>query len=216
MATNYTTLVGATTTSGSLANWLNHAAIQSSAPMIVLEAESFIYRRLRVWQMLTNAVGNITSATGIVTLPSDYIEDKFLMITGVNKARITRKPMQEVIGSWSYDGSGSRIQSIPNIFFNDNTNLVFDTFADQTYPYILYYYQNPIVLATAGTNFLTNTYPRLLRCALMIGACEFMKDAGVGNFDRTYWVEEAEKEIMVAQMESDRSEHTMEAGYIQI
>lgn len=184
--------------------------------MIVLEAESFIYRRLRAWQMLTSVVGSLSQGQGSFTFPADYIEDKKLMITGVNKARIVRKPLQEVLDSWSYDGSGNRVQSAPNIFFNDNINIVFDTQCDQTYPYLLYYYQNPIALASAGTNFLTNTYPRLLRCALMIGACEFMKDAGVGNFDRTYWVNEAEKEIVIAQAESDRSEHTLEAGWVQL
>lgn len=216
MATSYSVLVSASTVNGSLASWINHAAIQSAAPFIILEAESFIYRRLRVWQMLTSTIGTMNQADVGITLPTDYIEDKKLMITGVNKARIVRKPMQEVLDSWTYDGSGVRIQQQPNIFFNDNANIVFDSAVDQSYPWLLYYYQNPVALVTAGTNFLTNTYPRLLRCAMMIGASEFMKDAGVGSYDRTYWIEEAEKEIAIAQMESDRSEHTMESGFIQI
>lgn len=216
MGTSYNTLVSASTVSGSIANWLNHASLQSAAPTIVAEAESYIYRRLRVWQMLISTTGTINIGDVGEALPSDYIEDKLLMITGVNQSRIVRKPMQEVITSWTYDGSGIRVKSVPNIFFNDQTNLVFDTASDQAYPYLLYYYQNPAPLSTTGTNFLTNTYPRLLRCACMVGASEFMKDAGVGNYDRTYWDAEAEKEILIAQMESDRSEHTMEAGFIQI
>lgn len=167
--------------------------------------------------MLTSTTGNITVATGSLSFPSDYIEDKFLMITGVNNMTLVRKPMQEVLASWSYDGSGNRVPQAPNIYFNDKTNIVFDTYMDQTYPYLLYYYQNPAALSSSNeTNFLTNTYPRLMRCALMIGAAEFMKDAGVGQISRDYWINEAEKEIIIAQAESDRSEHTMQAGYIQI
>ena len=165
--------------------------------------------------MLTSTSGTMTASSTALAQPSDYLEDKYFTLTGTAQARITRKPMQEVIASYAYDGTGGRATAPPSRFFNDKTNLILDAMTDQAYPYTLYYYQQPAALSTATTtNFLTSTYPRLFRCALMAGASEFMKDAGMGNYDRSYWLNEAEKEIQVAQFESDRSEHTMEAGPI--
>lgn len=166
--------------------------------------------------MLTSTTGTMTTSQSVVPIPTDYLEDKYFTITGTAQARIKRKTMQEVVGSWSYDGTGGRVPTTPQTFYNDQTNIVLDSPCDQPYPYLLYYYQQPTALGTSNTtNFITNTYPRLFRAACMAGAAEFMKDAGVGNYDRGYWEDKAEKEIMVAQSESDRSEHTLDIGWIQ-
>lgn len=212
---DYVTLCGTATVPGSIANWLNHNFLSPVSPMIIQEAESAIYRRLRHFKMLTSTTGTMTSGStnDFVTMPSDYLEDKAFFITGVNYSKLTRKTLQEVIASYCYDGSGNRVQTQPNIFFNDQTNLKFDSPFDQNYPFLLYYYQQPPALSTAtATNFLTNTYPRLLRCACMTAAAEYMKDAGTGNYDRTYWEQMTEAEIDRAQAESDRSEHTIDVG----
>lgn len=216
MALNYTTLIASSSTDGSIANWVNHSAAQASADMIVLEAESFIYRRLRHWRMMNSATGVMSVSNQYIALPSDYLEDKSLYITGVNYQKLTRKTMEEVVASYVYDGSGNPVPSPPQIYFNDQTNINFNTVPDQAYPYQLWYYQNPAALSVSNTNFLTTYYPRLLRCACMMSACEFMKDAGQGNFDRTYWAQLAENEISVAQTESDRAQRSMEVGMILI
>jgi len=81
---------------------------------------------------------------------------------------------------------------------------------------LLIYYQQLAALSSSGDNFLTTMYPRLMRCACMAAASEFVKDSGQGNFDRTYWENEAEKEIMMAQAESDRQARSIVAGMILI
>ncbi len=48
----------------------------------------------------------------------------------------------------------------------------------------------------------------------MIGASEFMKDAGANGMDKSYWEGETDKEIDVAQKESDRHERSMVIGAI--
>lgn len=210
---DYNQLIG--TAAGSIADWLNSTTLSSASPTIVQEAESFIYRRLRHFKMVTSTTGIMTAGatSDFVTPPSDYLEDKAFWLTGTSFGRLTRKTLQEVISSYSYDGSGNRVQTQPNIFFNDQTNLKFDSPVDKNYPWLLYYYQQPAALSTLNTaNFLTNTYPRLLRAACMVAASEYMKDSGNGNFDRTYWVQMTQDEIDKAQAESDRSEHTISVG----
>lgn len=212
---DFTTLIASSTTPGSLANWALHTAVQAAAPTIIQEAESYIYRRLRHWQMLTSTNGTMTTSQTTVTVPSDFLEDKSFQLTGTNNYNITRKTIQEVIAAFTYDGTGARAVGPPNIFSNDKTNLLLNNPCDQTYPYTFWYYQQPIALGTANTtNFLTTTYPRLMRTACMIGASEFMKDAGANGYDKGYWEAEADKEIAMAQTESDRHERSMVIGAI--
>lgn len=208
-------LTASNTSAGSVANWINHASIVSVAPTIIQEAESAIYRRLRHYKMLTSTTGTMTAGntSDFITLPGDYLEDKKFIFTGTAFAAPQRKTLQEVISNYSYDGSGNRVQTQPTIFFNDQTSLKFDSPADQNYSWLMYYYQQPAALSATNTqNFLTNTYPRMMRCACMAAASEFMKDIGQGAYDRTYWEQMTEAEIQTAQSESDRSEHTLNVG----
>ena len=221
---SYTTLVGSTSTDGSIAQWLNHAAIQSSADTIVADAEAAIYRDLRHWRMLASVTGSMTanptdvaSPVDYVPLPADYLEDKVFYITGINYQKMTRRTMEEVIAAYGYDGNGYRCVQQPMWFFSDATNLKFDAPPDQAYPYLLYYYQQPAALSASNpTNFLTQFYPRLLRATCCMMAAEFMKDAGQGNYDRTYWAQQAQAELAKAQTESDRSVRSQEIGMILI
>lgn len=205
---NYATLIASKSTAGSIANWLNHDSITASAPTIVEEAESLIYRRLRHFRMSKRATGSMTTNIDYVALPSDFIEDKILYITGVNQAFVVRKTPEEVVQQYFYDGSGNRVKNKPRFYCNDQTNLYLDAPPDQNYPYLFWYYAQPAPLSTTSTNFLTDHYQRLLRVACCVQAAEFMKDAGQGNYDRTYWLQQFEPELMRCQQESDRSERS--------
>lgn len=211
--TDYNTLIG--TQAGSIADWMNSTTLSAIAPTIVNEAESDIYRRLRHWQMLTSTTGTMTVSQATMPVPGDYLQEKLFYVTGTAFQKLVRKTPQEVISQWSYDGSGNRVVTQPQIYFNDKINFQFDSPSDQPYPFLCYYYQQLAPLsATNTTNFLTQTYPRLTRAACMIQAAEYMKDAGQGNFDRTYWIQVKEQELDKAQQESDMHERSLEIGAI--
>jgi hypothetical protein len=213
--TDYNTLIG--TSNGSIADWVNSTAVANSAPTIVNEAQSDIYRRLRHWQMLTSTNGTMTTSQATMPVPTDYLQEKLFYVTGTAFQKMVRKPVQEVIQQYSYDGSGNRIVTQPQYYFNDQSNFQFDSPSDQPYPFLMYYYQQPTPLSSTNTaNFLTNTYPRLMRAACMVAAAEYMKDAGMGNYDRTYWEQVKEMELDKAQVESDMHERSIEAGAILI
>lgn len=211
--TDYNTLIG--TSAGSISDWMNSTTLSSASPTIVNEAQSDIYRRLRHWQMLTSTNGTMTTSQATMPVPGDYLQEKLFWITGTSFQKMTRKPAQEVIQNYSYDGSGNRVVTQPQIYFNDKSNFQFDVPSDKPYPFLMYYYQQLSPLSTTNTtNFLTETYPRLMRAACMVAASEYMKDAGVGNFDRTYWEQIKEMELDKAQQESDTHERSIEAGMI--
>ena len=168
---DWTTLTSAKSVAGSIASWINSDSVTPIASTLIQEAESFIYRRLRHWRMLSKATGAMVIGQDYIAQPSDYLEAKLLMITGVNKMKLTRKTIEEVTYAYQYDGTGARVNQMPLRYSNDGSNLAFESPSDQTYPYLLRYFAQPAALSgTNTTNFLTNIYPRLMRVALEVTA----------------------------------------------
>lgn len=165
--------------------------------------------------MLTDPVG-ITVAQNSDALPisgfDGFLEpmDLWYLISGA-PYWLTQKTPTQVHQAWAYNGDGSRVVQPPVLFSFTMDNIIFDSPSDNNYAGFLTYYQQLDALSgTNPVNFLTVTYPRLMRCACMAAACEWAKDNGQGSFDRTYWDALAQDEIDKAQMESDRARRGIE------
>lgn len=215
---DYTQLVSAQGVPGSLCTWVNSSTMQGDTPEIVLEAESWIYRRLRHFKMLTDPLdGTMTVGQDYIACPADLLEPFLLWTTGQYQQFLTQVTPQQLIANWQYTGQGNaRVQQQPMLYYQGETTLRFDSPPNLAYDYNLIYFQQPAPLATTNTNFLTQTYPRLVRVACMAQAAEWMKDSGQGNYDRTYWDTLAQDEIDKAQAESDRAKRGTVAGMILI
>ena len=221
---NYAQLTASKGTPGSIATWINSSTIQNDTPEIVLEVEGWIYRRLRHWKMVSDPYdGQMVIGNDFIPLPGpdggplSFLEPVLLWTTGQYQQIMIQKPMQEVIANWQYTGTGmARVQQQPILYYQAENSLRFDSPADIAYDYNMIYFEQPDSLANTNTNFLTNTYPRLLRCACMAAAAEWMKDSGQGNYDRVYWDQLAQDEIDKAQTESDRARRGTIAGMILI
>lgn len=212
---DYQQLVAAKGVPGSVATWLNDSRIQPDLPEIVLEAESWIYRRLRHWKMLTAPIpGVLTINQDSIPLPADCLEPFQFWLTGIYQQGMTQRTPQEVVANWQFDGQGNRVPQQPLMFYFNQSTIFFDSPPDLAYNYVLQYFQQPQALAVSNTNFLTQTYPRLVRCTCMAAGAEWMKDSGQGQFDRTYWDTLAQDEIEKAQIESDRARRGTVAGPI--
>lgn len=205
-------LTSASTTPGSISNWLSKASITSGADgvadFIILEAESWIYRRLRHWRMLTGPTSvTLTQGVATITFPTGFLEPMNLWYLYQNAPYwMTQVTPTQVYQSWNYNSNGVRVQQPPTIYSFEMSEIQMDSPPDQTYSgFITYYQQLEGLSGTNPTNFLTQYYPRLIRCACMAAACEWAKDNGQGNFDRTYWDQLAQDEIDKAQAESGRA-----------
>lgn len=204
---DYNTLIGTNTTAGSIANWGNSSKLSPAAPTIIQEAEAWVFRRLRTPRMLSVAVGTMAIGTATFALPTSFLEPKTLWITGTAYAEVELKTQEEVAASYDYDGSGNRVPQQPQIYYFDGSNVNMDSPPDQAYPYAFTFYQQPTPLSATNTaNFVTQYFPRLMRLACMVAACEFMKDSGQGNIDRNYWAQLAENEMATVQVEADESQ----------
>ena len=201
---DFTTLVSSRDTDGSIRNWANYARLPSA--QILVEAEAWIYQRLRVREMLTTATGNITSGSTI-SMPARFRAPKHFMFTGVNHAPVILKTQDFVREAFTYDANGDRATGKPQYFYMDGTNVNFELAVDQTYAYDFLYYQALAALdSTTTTNFLTDRYPTLLRSACMFRAFQFMRNTG----QMQHWLAEAQREVFEANQEGDNENASLE------
>ena len=213
---DYATLVASKSTPGSIGDWCNDSRVVNSATIIVDEAQDWIYQRLRHWRMMPPPVtGTMPTTVNYMTPPADMLEPNFLMITGVNRRIIRQVAYQEVMAAWTYDSNGNLLVQMPRFYSFDQTFLQFDSVPDQAYPYAFLYYQMPARLSSSNTtNFLTTYCERLMRTVIMMHACEWTKEIGQGQFDRSWYESEAMKELDRVQAASDRARRGVSGGWI--
>lgn len=192
---NYTTLVGAKGTAGSIKSWIAHASVPSTD--ILTEAESEIYRHLRTREMRASTTVTIADAAITAALPTGFI-DPIRLVHRDNNFAITLKPDQDLQELRTWDTTTSAwAEGIPSRFAIFDELLQFDVTANAAYTCKLLYYKTPTALSGANeTNWLTTRYPRLLRVACLRAAADFMENMEkFGVYDRQ--VKEIIQEINV-------------------
>lgn len=208
---NYTDLVGAVSTSGSLRDFVSKSSVP--ATVVLEEAEAWIYRRLRVRQMLSSTTGSMSTSNDYISTPSDYIAARVLRITGANAAEVRRKTLEDVEAEFAYDNSGTRVSAKPRVFYAAADRLQFECLPDQAYAYRLVYFAIPAALsASNSTNFLTSRAPRLIRAACLMMANEYLKDED----ERAWWEVRALAEIETLNQESDFEMRGLEADVVAV
>lgn len=172
MAYNYTTLTGAKTVSGSIANWVNRSDLPTEN--ILIEAEALIYERLRVREMTLTEPLSFTAGVQTVSLPSGFLDPlsftpytwayplPFVHETALDEYRDAAGVlMTGTPGRWTIIGETAYVDVLP-----------IETFAGR-----VLYYKRPSALSVSNeTNFLTTRYPTLLRTACLARSYEHMKD----------------------------------------
>ncbi|MBW3099257.1 phage adaptor protein [Pseudohoeflea coraliihabitans] len=171
---DYTTLVAAETTQGSIKYWINYSRIDSAG--ILSEAQAWIYQRLRVRQMVEMASVSIASGASTASLPSDYLDPIHLGIPGtINEIRLTDP--QRFRGLLGFDSDGSLPSGTPTRWADYDDTINLNSEADQAYTAKLVYYAEPTALSGANeTNWLTDRYPMLLRNVCTMFAADARKD----------------------------------------
>lgn len=202
MTINATALLGARTVDGSIKQYVNHSEVPSA--IMLVQAEQWIYDRLRIREMQTAAAGTLSAAADTLSLPARYRQPYHFMFTGngtVSKSIPTHTTLDVVIGRFEYDSSGNRTTGRPQIWSTDAANVQFDRKADQAYPYRFDYYQAlaPLAASTNETNVLTDRFPRLLYAACNAMAQEWLKN----EREKSYWLSIAMGEIERANATSD-------------
>lgn len=209
-------LTGSTSTAGSISRWLNKSTLTSGpggdADLILSEAISWISLRLRHWAQLTAPIrGTMAIGAGSdqIALPLGMQEFDAVWIAGVvggqfYQQKLTQIAPNAIYQSWQFDGNGNRIAQTPLVYSFNQTYIQLDSPPDLAYPYYTTYYADiPDLSSTNPTNFLTTSYQRLLRVTTMMLGAEWAKESNQGQYDRTYWLQQATDELNEAQAQSD-------------
>jgi hypothetical protein len=199
---NYTSLVADKTTAGSIKRWINNGSID--AETVLAEAEAWIWGKLRIRPMLTVAEGSIADGSDTYDFPTDFLEPIWFGYRGLYTGEIRQLDVHQLEGQRSFDSAGSVEEGEPSRYYlrGDNPPVAqLDMASDAARTARLVYFAKPAALGSGNLeNFLTRRAPRLLRCACLAFANEFMKQQS----EKDYWLKLAAVEISEINVEIER------------
>lgn len=149
----------------SVASWLNRTDLASVIPDFVRLAESEIARDLRIRAMQETATGSMSS--GAITLPSDFLEARRLVVDDREMSYITPEEYQRLVRDGYSDVR----------YFTHIGQSIFVLNGEADSYSLLYWAKFDALSADADTNWLLTNHPDLY----LFKACEkgavFLRDA---------------------------------------
>jgi hypothetical protein len=163
--TDYDTLQSA------LANWLHRANLDAVIPDLILFGENRIYRDLRVRQMETAL--NSTIASGVIAVPTGYVELKNAYVSGSPAQALQRKDAEFIYANYPTRSS----QGKPKFIAREATNLIFGPYPDSAYTIKGVYYKKLDPLSASNTtNWLITDAPDLILFASLCEAAAYIQE----------------------------------------
>lgn len=174
---DYTSLIGAKSVTGSLADRINYALCP--APELIKNAQDEIFARLRVREMRKSLTINLAAGASCASLPSDFLDADSLIDPYGNKVK--RNSDDRVLAARAYDSTGALIKSYPQIYGILDEAFQFDCGALKAITLRGMYYGATYIGSTVNntlvnTNFLTNRYSNLFWSVLLKFAYAYRKD----------------------------------------
>lgn len=155
----------------SVANWLNRSDLTSYVPDLIALGEARIYRDLRIRTMeasLSSAV-----ASGVVAIPSDYVELKYAYVDGSTVQYLKRTNAQSIIEKYPTRSADAK----PSYIATDAGNFIFGPYPDSAYTIKGTYYKRLTALSDSNTtNWFTTNAPGILLFAALSEAEVFLKN----------------------------------------
>lgn len=162
-----------------IAGWLHDDSLTDEIPGFIQLGENRIYRDLRVRQMETALSDTI--ASGVIAVPSGYLEMKYAYINGSPMVKLQRKDAE-----WIYHTYPTRsADGTPRYFAREAGNFIFGPYPDSGYTVKGVYYKKLAALAT--TNWLTDDVPDLILFASLCEAAPWTaNDERIGLWEKKY------------------------------
>lgn len=209
--TSYTVLTGSKATAGSIQNLVNDDRV--SASIMLTLAQQWIWERLRIREMLTEAPGTLVTTATTVALPTRFKAPYQFSIIGSaanlgGQGELEYKTLAKLRNMYVWDSTGARVSSKPCYYSVDASFVQFDVKPNAAYPYnFLHYAELPVLVAgTNETNVLTTKYLSLLYNACAMKAYEHLRR----REERADHLQMALGEIQEANRDSDMSMETQD------
>lgn len=165
-----------------IANWLARETLTSYIPDFITFGEKRIYRDLRIRAM--EASLSTAIASGVIAVPSGYVDLKYAYVDGTPTRPLTRKSAGWILETYptrSADGQ-------PAFIARDVDSFIFGPYPDSNYTIKGTYYKRLDALSSDNTtNWFTTNAPDLLLFAALCEAEPFLKnDARIGIWENKY------------------------------
>lgn len=177
---SFATLTGHLEVEGSIRNWVKN--VDAPAEIILIEAQAWLYERLRAREMLATAALTVAGLAASASLPADFLDPiQFLPYASEKELPY----VDETALAQVTDAAGAILTGTPARWTAIGTSFVVDVRATVTYSGVLTYFAKPAVLASGNdTNFVTTRYPTALRLACLAFAYQSLQD--VENASKTF------------------------------
>lgn len=131
----------------SVAGWLHKDNLTSIIPDLIVLGEKRLFRTLRVREMETALSGTI--ASGVLALPSGYLDLKFAYIDGTPVQNLGKAAASQIYAKYPYRAS----DATPALIGREGSNFIFGPYPDSTYTVKGIYYAEPTSVVTSPTFF---------------------------------------------------------------
>lgn len=149
-------------------SWSHRSDLASIIPDFIALAEAKFQRYLRTRQMET--ASTLTPASGVVTLPTDYLELRRIYINTSTPTELEYIPPEQFYLKFPVTAGGSK-------YFTIEGDSILLADRGSTTVKILYYAKIPD-LATNSTNWLLTLAPDLYLYASMVELSDYIKNDG--------------------------------------
>lgn len=165
-----------------VARRMHRTDLTAYIPDYIALGEARIYRDLRIRCMEENLSSAITS--GVVALPSGYVELKHAYIDGDLVGRLMRKNAEWIYSNYPVRSADGR----PKFIAIDAGNFIFGPYPDGAYTIKGTYYKRLTALSASNTTnwFIANAPDLLLYAALCEAAFDAMDDMLLAKFEEIY------------------------------
>jgi hypothetical protein len=152
-----------TTIKTSVADWLDRSDMSDAIDNMFTLVETRLYSELRIRDM--ESAFSDTIASGVVSLPTDFIEWKDLYINTDPVRALEFKS-----SDWIQRNYPQRTSTAAPVYAAmSNGTIIFGPFPDSGYTVNGVYYSRPTALSTSNeSNFLTTTYPDVLQYGVLV------------------------------------------------
>lgn len=152
-----------------VANWLHRSDLGTVIPDLILFGEKRIFREIRVRDMETAL--NSTIASGVIAVPSDYLDLKFAYVDGNPTQQLQRATASQVYNEYPLRSSTAK----PRLIAREGSNFIFGPYPDSAYTIKGIYYAEPTsIQSTSNAVFVAN--PDLYLFASLVEAAKYIND----------------------------------------
>ena len=155
-----------------ISNWIERPDLDSTRiPEFVALGEARIYREVRIRAM--EAALSDTIASGVISVPSDYIALKVAYVSGSPTVKLARQDADYIYRMYPTRSSESK----PRYIAQEGGNFIFGPYPDSAYTIAGTYYKRlPALSDSNTTNWFTDNAPDVLLFACLVESVAFTGD----------------------------------------